>query len=270
MERVKRVPGSFVARVWVQGLADPEAVQLPLHLSKHGTHREPHVPLLGEVHHPGKDGERGVVDVLDGRAVEDEPAQRPAGLDEGPQVGEQLSRVGVVEAGAEPVDDQPLLRPRAGRDGDRLQVSGRRLHQHVVERVVAVPQVVDDRGDDGDHDAVLDAERDHRGGGEHRDRELVPPQREDAPQLLQVDQLDRDQEDDRGQGGPRQVGERPGEQRGGDKHHGGGGELGELAPPARQVGRAERAQVIGNAQRLVVLRGVGARGRRALRQDDHE
>ena len=75
-----------------------------------------------------------------------------------------------------------------------------------------MPQVINDRGDDGQHDAVLDAQHHHRRRREHGDGELWLPQGEDVPHLLDVDQLGRDQEDDRGQGGLRQVGERTGEQ----------------------------------------------------------
>ena len=78
----------------------------------------------------------------------------------------------------------------------------------------------------------------------------------------------------------------------GDEDHAGGGELGQLAPAAgavhhlrlggaavdheragergRGVGRAQAGQVVGDAERLGVLGGVGPRGRRALGQDDHE
>ena len=96
-------------------------------------------------------------------------------------------------------------------------------------------QVVDDRGDDGEHDAVLDAQDHHRGGREQRDGELVAPAGQDAPHPADVDELDRDEEHHRRQRGVRQVGQRPGEQQKDDQNHGGGRELGQLAAPARAV-----------------------------------
>ena len=87
-----------------------------------------------------------------------------------------------------------------------------------------MPQVIDDRGDDRDHDAVLDPQAHDRDGGEQRHRELVPPGGQDAPQPGDVDELDRDQEDHRGQGGRGQIGQRPGEQHQDEQHHGRGGE----------------------------------------------
>jgi hypothetical protein len=120
----------------------------------------------------------------------------------------------------------------------------------------------------------------------------VFPDGQDAPHSLDVDEFDGDQEDHRGQGGVRQVGQRPGEQHQDDQHHREGGELGQLAAAAGAVrylrfGRAavdhERAgergggvrggqagQIGGLAERLLVLGGVGAGGGRALGQDDHE
>ena len=153
-------------------------------------------------------------------------------------------------------------------------------------------QVVDDRGDDGDHDAVLDPQHHHRGRREQGHGELVAPGGQDAPHPGDIDEPDSDEEDHRRQRGVRQVGERPGEQQQDKENHRGGGELGQLAAPARAVdhlhlGRAavdderagERGDSIGGAQadqvgvfaeRLLVLDGVGTGGGRALGQDDHE
>jgi len=66
-----------------------------------------------------------------------------------------------------------------------------------------VPQVVDDGGDDGQHDAVLDPEDDHRDGGEQGDGELVFPHGRYAPHSLDIDELNGDHEDHRRQGGVR-------------------------------------------------------------------
>ena len=153
-------------------------------------------------------------------------------------------------------------------------------------------QVVDDRGDDGKHDAFLDPKDHDRGGREQGNGELVAPAGQDAPHPADVDELDGDEEDDRRQGGVRQVGQRPGEQEQDDQDDRGGRELGQLAAPARAVdhlglgraavddeGAGERGGHVGGAQadqvgvlaeRLLVLRGVGARGRRALGEDDDE
>jgi hypothetical protein len=98
---------------------------LPSHCRNDGAYREAYVPLPGDLYRTGKDRERGVVDILDGRAVEDEPAQRRSGIDEGVEVGEQPGRVGVVEARAEPVDHYSVLGPLAWRDWYRLPVAGR-------------------------------------------------------------------------------------------------------------------------------------------------
>ena len=91
-----------------------------------------------------------------------------------------------------------------------------------------MPQVLDHRGDDGDHDAVLDPQGHHRGHREQGHGELVFPEGQDAPHPEEVDELDGDDEDHRGQGGVGQVGQRPGEQHQDDQDHREGGELGQL------------------------------------------
>ena len=55
--------------------------------------------------------------------------------------------------------------------------------------------------------------------GEQGHGELVFPDGQDAPHPGQVDELDRDQEDHRGQGGLGQVGQRPGQQQQDDQDH---------------------------------------------------
>jgi hypothetical protein len=99
-----------------------------------------------------------------------------------------------------------------------------------------MPQVVDDRGGDSQEDAVLHAEGDDRGLGQHCDDELAAPLGQDAPQPGQVDQLGADEEDHCGEGRDRQIAERPGERDQDDEHHRAGGELGQLAAAARTVG----------------------------------
>src|SRR5580693_8934007 len=59
---------------------------------------------------------------------------------------------------------------------------------------------------------------------------------QDPPQSADVDEPGGDEEDDRGQGGDWQAGQRPGEQKQDDEHRRAGGELGQLAAPARAVG----------------------------------
>ena len=122
-------------------------------------------------------------------------------------------------------------------------------------------QVVDDRGDDGERDALLDPEDHDRGRREQGDGELVTAAGQDAPQPGDVDELDGDEEDHRGQGGDRQVGQRPGEQEQHDEDHRDGRELRELAASTGAVdhlrlGRAavdderagERGGHVGGAQ----------------------
>jgi len=47
-----------------------------------------------------------------------------------------------------------------------------------------VPQVVDDRGDDGERDAVLDPQNHHRGRRDQGHRELVFPEGQDPVQAI--------------------------------------------------------------------------------------
>jgi len=222
LEGLERPAGGVVAGVG----ADAVAVELVLHGCEDGADHQAYLPLVQVLGRLAQDGGRGVVDVVDGGEVEDEPAQRGAAADKHCDVLGEPGRVGVVQAGAEPVHHQPRHGPRARPDRDGVPVPFRRFHQDAVERVVAVPQVVDDRGDDGEHDAVLDPQDHHCGRGEQGHGELVFPEGQDAPHRLDVDEFDGDHEDHRGQGGVRQVGERPGEQHQDDQDHGGGGQLG--------------------------------------------
>jgi hypothetical protein len=152
--------------------------------------------------------------------------------------------------------------------------------------------VFDDRGDDGDHDAVLDPQHHHRGRREQGHGELVAPGGQDQPHPADIDEPDSNEEDHRRQRGRRQVGKRPGEQQQDKENHRCAGELGQLAAPARAVdhldlgraavddeGAGERRDSIGCAQadqvgvfaeRLLVLHGLGTGGGRALGHHDHE
>jgi len=82
------------------------------------------VPLLGDLDRPRDDRGRGVVDVLDGGAVEDEPAHGGAMADEFLEIRGEPRRVGVVQARAEPVDHDSVFGARARPDRDRLPVPG--------------------------------------------------------------------------------------------------------------------------------------------------
>jgi len=105
---------------------------------------------------------RGVVNVSDGRTVQDQPQQRFPMASQG-HILPQPGSVGVVEVGAEAADHQSLLGPRAGPDGRGVPVPGRRFHQHAVPWVIGVAQVLDDRGDHGQHDAFLNPQDHDRG-----------------------------------------------------------------------------------------------------------
>ncbi len=241
---------------------------------------------------PGQHGRRGVVHVTNGRAVQTEPAHRVRAFDHRGDVGGQPGSVGEVQARAEAVDHQPGLGSGGGHGRQRRPVSAGGLDQHAAVRVVAVPQVVHHRGQDGEHDALLDAEQHHGGGREQGHHELGPADGENATHPGNVDQLDADQEDDGGQCGDRQVGQRRGQQQQHNHHDRAGGQRGQLAPaPSRvhhlalgraavddegagdgggDVGDAEAEQVGVVVELLVVPGRVGAGGCRALGQDDHE
>jgi hypothetical protein len=126
------------------------------HGRQDGADHQADLPLVQVLGHLGQDRGRGVVDITDGDEVEDQPAQRGAVAGQHRDVVGEPGRVGVVQAGAEPVHHQPCHGPRTRLDRDGVPVPFRRFHQDAVERVVAVPQVIDDRGDDGHDDAVLD------------------------------------------------------------------------------------------------------------------
>ena len=114
----------------------------------------------------------------------------------------------------------------------------------------------------------------------------------DGAQALEVDQLDADEEHDRGEHGGGHVLQRLGEEEQHDEHDPGRGQAGDLAAAAgpvdhlglgraavdderarqagARVGEAEADEVDVLVERLLVLRGVGPRGRRALGEHDDE
>jgi hypothetical protein len=136
--------------------ADAVTVELVPYGCEDGADHQADLPVVQVLGDLGQDRGRGVVDVPDSGEVEDQPAQRGAVADQHRDVAGEPGCVGVVQAGAEPVHHQPRRGPRARLDRNGVPVPFRRFHQDTVERVVAVPQVIDDRGDDGDHDAVFD------------------------------------------------------------------------------------------------------------------
>ena len=151
-------------------------------------------------------------------------------------------------------------------------------HQPVVW-VVAVPDVDDDRQDDGEDDPLLDADDHHDRGCQGRDHELVWSDTQDVVHPDVVDQPDADQEDDCGEDGVRHVGERPRQEQEDDDDDRARGQLGYLTAPASAVdhlglgraavdrerpghprtetGRPEPDQVDVLLEAVAVLHGVG-------------
>jgi hypothetical protein len=97
-----------------QGLADAVTVELPLRRIEDGADGEAHVAPLDVLNGLGEDLGCGVVDVFDGRAVQDHPPQRAAVVDQGRDILRELARIGEVQARTEPADDQSLLGAGAG------------------------------------------------------------------------------------------------------------------------------------------------------------
>ncbi len=171
-------------------------------------------------------------------------------------------------------------------------MAGRGLHQQAAVRRVAVPEVVDDRDDDRDRDALLHADEHdaRRGDAGHGEFEATHPV--DAAHAVDVHQVDTDHEHDRGERRQREVGQRPGEQDEDEQHHNRRTHLGQLAASARAVrdlrlGRAavddegpgERRREVRDSEPhevgvlvhvLLVARRVRPRSRGALRQDHDE
>ena len=165
--------------------------------------------------------------------------------------------------------------------------------EHVVVRVVRPAQVVDDRRDDGQDDALLDTDQDD---GECSRPVATMNSSGRSRRILRmpgdVDELDPDQEHDRSEHGVRHVLEWLGEEQQDDDGDGTGGDLGELAAATGTVdhlglggaavdgerareaggdaGQAETDEVGVLVERLVVLGRVGARCGSALGQDEHE
>src|SRR6478752_410196 len=111
VEGLECLSGGVVVGVGAEGCADAVAVELLAHRAEDGGNDEADVPLVSVFDDRGEDCGCGVVDVSDGRAVEHYPAQRAAVADQAGDVVEESEGVGVVEAGAEPVDHQPFLGP---------------------------------------------------------------------------------------------------------------------------------------------------------------
>ena len=74
---------------------------------------------------------------------------------------EELARVRVVEAAGEAVDDQPGEAARVGLDRSAVPRGVGRGLEHRGTGSVRLADVIDDRRDDREHDALLDADEDH-------------------------------------------------------------------------------------------------------------
>ena len=106
MKGLEGFAGGVVAGVG----ADAVPVELAFHRAEDRAEHQPDLPLVQVLHDLDQDRGRGVVDVPDSGPVGDQPAQRAAvGGQDGDVPGEP-GRVGVVQAGAEPVDRQTPAR----------------------------------------------------------------------------------------------------------------------------------------------------------------
>jgi hypothetical protein len=115
-------PEGFTGGVVAGVDADAVAVELVPHGCEDGADHQADLSAVQVLGRLGQDRRRGVVDVADGGEVEDQPAQRGAVPGQCVDVLDQLGRVGVVQAGAEPVHHQPLRGPYARPDRDRPPV----------------------------------------------------------------------------------------------------------------------------------------------------
>lgn len=125
VEGLECLAGGVVVGAGAEGGADAVAVKLLAHRPEDTADGEADVSFAEVFDDAGEDRRRGEVDVADGRAVKNKPPQRASLRGQGHDVVDQAGGVGVVQAGAEPVDDQSWLGPRAGPDRGRLPVPGR-------------------------------------------------------------------------------------------------------------------------------------------------
>src|SRR5713101_7986621 len=125
VEGLECLAGGVVVGAGAEGGADAVAVELLAHWAVDAADGEVDVLFAEVFDGAGEDFCRGVVDVADGCAVEDQPPQWASLRGEGGDVVDEADGVGVVKAGAEPVDRQSFLGPRAGPDWGGLPVPGR-------------------------------------------------------------------------------------------------------------------------------------------------
>ena len=280
MERGTRVVQAGEVAVGADLGGEPEAVELAPDVVVGLGHGEDDPALLQVVGQLEEGLPTGVVDVVDGVGAEHEPARRIGDVHQRHDLVGETGRVGVEDPDPEPVDDQAGLGDRARRGAGQPEPS---LVVPVDDRVVGgevACDVQDQRQEDRQDDPLLDPDGDHDDRRQQGDPELVPGEAVDGPHPLDGDQLDADQEDDRGEHRLGQVLERPGQKQQDDGDHDRGRELGDLgvavglvdhlglgratvdgegpAEPGRDVGQAEPDEVGVLLEALVVLDRVGA------------
>src|SRR4029077_9078684 len=114
VEGLECLAGGVVVGAGAEGGADAVSVELLAHRPKDAADGKPDVSFAEMLDDAGEDRRRGVVDVADRRSVENQPPQRASLRREAGDVVDEVGGVGVVKAGAEPVDHQPFLGSRAG------------------------------------------------------------------------------------------------------------------------------------------------------------
>ena len=124
----------------------------------------------------------GEVDVVDRVGEQDEPAGRLRHVDESDRLLGEPGRVRVEEPDPEPVDDEPRLEDRRPERAGAVVSSppSSRDHDRVV-RVVVASDMVEQRQDDREDDALLDADADDDGRRDRGDPELVAAEARRSP-----------------------------------------------------------------------------------------
>src|SRR4029450_3513128 len=234
-----------------------------------------------------------VIDVRDRAGIHHQPAHRRGRLfDETAHVCRKTASVGIEEGRAELEDYQagPAQRPGDGRC--RLPLPGAGLYQHCRVRTVAVAYMAEQGERHGQQDTLLDANDHYDRGGGQRELELAGAFAPDVAQAGQIDEPYGDREDDGAKHALRQILQRAGQKEEYERDDGGGGEVRELAAPARALDHsslrrttidheraAERRGRIGRRQSeevgvfvecLAMARRVGARRRGALGDNHHK
>ena len=171
-----------------------------------------------------------VVDVVERRRVEDQPAHRVrCAVDQRLDVVDEAVGVGVEQLGVVPEDDQArrALRDRARRSGTsarrrrtlrRRSPSGvycRRMISRIDSTIARMMPC-----------STPTAKTTTRGDG--GDDELAAPPARDAAQAQDVDQVDADEEHDRGEHRLRHVREQPGDEQHDEQHDHRHGQVGQL------------------------------------------